>query len=264
MKREHRFKEHFNHWNMDENWAKRQRISKALAGGLIVTAGSLILAKQMGAPLPHWLFSWEMILISIGFVSLVKHQFKRMGGYIMVFIGSTFKLHDIFPNVVDTKILWPVIIIFIGAYMIFKSLFGGQKKKYVQDKIDAFGNVNDEDFVQATAILGGATNKVVNKNLKGVSVTSVMGGVELNMTQADFDKELTMNIDCVMGGVSLLIPSDWKVVSDVTTILGGMDDKRVPNSLDLIVEPKVLIIKGTCVMGGIELDSYDKSDSKNW
>jgi hypothetical protein len=84
------------------------------------------------------------------------------------------------------------------------------------------------------------------------------------MIQADFEKELTINIECVMGGVSLLIPSNWKVVADVTTILGGMDDKRVPDNLDLIAEPKTVFIKGTCVMGGIELDSYDKSDSKNW
>lgn len=264
MRKENRFKERFNNLQMDENWEKRQRTSKTIAGLFIVTAGSLILAKQMGVEIPHWVLSWEMILIAVGFVSLIKHQFKRMGGYILILIGSVFMLQDVMPDLINQKFLWPVLIIFFGIVMIFKSLFRGQKKKSVQDKYEKFGNVTDEDVIQASAILGGVTNKVVNKNLKGVSITSIMGGAEINMIQADFEKELTINIECVMGGVSLLIPSNWKVVADVTTILGGMDDKRVPDNLDLIAEPKTVYIKGTCVMGGIELDSYDKSDSKNW
>ena len=264
MEREHRLKKRFSELRMDENWQKRQRVGKITAGIFVITAGVLILMSQMGMVLPHWLLSWKMILIAAGVVNLIKHQFRHLAGYILIAIGGTFILSETMPNVVDPKFLWPFLIIFIGASMIFKSLFRGQKKKYVQDKMENFGNINDEDFIQATAILGGTTNKIVNKNLKGVSITSIMGGAEINMTQADFDKELTVNIECVMGGVTLLVPSDWKVMANVTSILGGMDDKRVPQNLDLIVEPKTLIIKGTCVMGGIELDSYDRSNTKNW
>jgi len=264
MKRHEKFNYDLNNLQMDENWEKRQKISKIVAGLFIVAAGTLILFKQMGVYIPHWLLSWKMILIAIGFVSLIKHKFSGVGGYIMILIGATFMLQDMFPELISSRFLWPIIIIFVGLFMIFKTLFKGKNKYSSWKKDQSFEYINNEDYIHATAILGGTTNKIVNKNLQGVSITSIMGGAEINMTQADFEKELIVNIDCVMGGVSLLVPSSWKVVSNVTTILGGMDDKRTPDNLDLISEPKTLFIKGTCVMGGIELDSYDKANSKNW
>lgn len=104
----------------------------------------------------------------------------------------------------------------------------------------------------------------MSKNLKGISVTSVFGGVELNLTQADFEKEATIDVTCALGGVTMVVPSSWKVIADMTTILGGIDDKRNPDSIELIANPKTLYIKGTCIMGGIEIDNYDNTDSKTW
>lgn len=264
MRKENKFKQHFNNLQMDANWEKRQRTGKILSGFFIIIAGFLILLKQMGIEIPHWILSWEMILIVIGFITLIKHSFKKMSGYILILIGATFMLHDLLPDYINPKLLWPILIISIGFSMVLKSLFKDTKKMSFLNEVNAESSLNDDDYVQVSAVLGGATNIVVSKNLKGMSITSVMGGAEINLTQADFEKEATINLTCFMGGVTLLVPSTWKVISDLTTVLGGVDDKRSPDNLDLILEPKTLYIKGTCVMGGIELDSYDESDSKNW
>ena len=264
MKRETQFKNRFNNLNMDANWEKRHKTGKILAGLFIIIAGILILLKQMGTEIPHWILSWEMILIVVGFVSLIKHSFKKTSGYVLILIGATFMLHDFMPDYINPRFLWPVLIIFIGLTMILKSLFRDNKNQPFLKDVNAESSLNDEDYIQVSAVLGGATNKVVSKNLKGISITSVLGGAEVNLTQADFEKEATIQVTCFMGGVTMVVPSTWKVISDMTTVLGGIDDKRSPDSLDLILKPKTLYIKGTCVMGGIELDSYDKSDSKNW
>lgn len=264
MEKETQFKNRFNNLSMDSNWEKRQRIGKILAGFFIIIAGFLILLKQMGTEIPHWILSWEMILIVIGVITLIKHNFKKTSGYVLILIGATFMLHDLLPDYINPKLLWPILIIFIGASMILKSLFKDQKKQTFLNDMNADSALNDEDYIQVSAVLGGATNKVVSKNLKGISITSVLGGAEVNLTQADFEKEATINVTCFMGGVTMVVPSTWKVISDMTTVLGGFDDKRSPDNLDLLLKPKTLYIKGTCLMGGIELVSYEKPNSKSW
>jgi len=264
MKKETQFKNRFNNLNMDANWEKRHKTGKILAGFFIIIAGFLILLKQMGTEIPHWILSWEMILIVIGVITLIKHNFKKTSGYVLILIGATFMLHDFLPDYINPRFLWPVLIIFIGLTMILKSLFRDNKNHAFLKDVNADSSLNDEDYIQVSAVLGGATNKVVSKNLKGISITSVLGGAEVNLTQADFEKEATIQVTCLMGGVTMVVPSTWKVISDMTTVLGGFDDKRSPDNLDLLLKPKTLYIKGTCVMGGIELVSYDKSNSKNW
>jgi len=127
MVKENKFKKYFSNLNSEENWEKKQRIGKLLTGFAIVLAGSLILIKQMGIHLPNWLLSWEMILIVVGFISLIKNNFKKVSGYILVLIGGTFILHDLIPEIINPRLLWPVIIIFVGFSMILKS-FNNKKE----------------------------------------------------------------------------------------------------------------------------------------
>ena len=58
-----------------------------------------------------------------------------------------------------------------------------------------------------------------------------------------------------MGGTRLIVPSHWNVISEVVSVFGGIDDKRVlqPSSFNA---DKVLIIKGTSFMGGVDISSY--------
>ncbi len=263
MEREHRFKKRFMEMRMDENWQRRQRVGKITAGIFVIAAGVLVLIGQMGVPLPHWLLSWKMILIAAGVVNLIKHQFRHLAGYIMVTIGGTFMLSEMMPNMFNPQFLWPVLIIFIGASMIAKSIFGGRKKKFWEETVSS-NELDDSDFIEANAYFGGVTKKIVSKNLRGASVSAVFGGTEINLMQADFEKETNVEVTCVFGGVTLIVPSDWKLVSEATTVFGGIDDQRHPSNPELIENQKTIRLKGNCVFGGIELHSYDKSASKNW
>ena len=53
------------------------------------------------------------------------------------------------------------------------------------------------------------------------------------------------------------MPSHWKVKSDLTSVFGGIDDQRPSMVLEYISEDKVLVLKGACVFGGIEIHSYN-------
>jgi hypothetical protein len=92
---------------------------KALTGYILIILGTFLLADQLGARLPEWIISWPMLLITIGVISGVKHQFKRPGAFFMIFIGMVFLLDNYFLNV-SFSIVWPALLIGAGSWLIIK------------------------------------------------------------------------------------------------------------------------------------------------
>jgi predicted membrane protein len=108
--------------------------------------------------------------------------------------------------------------------------------------------------VDSTAIFGGVHKKIVSKNFKGGDVTSIMGGTELDLTQADFTGVVRLEVTQVMGGTKIIVPAHWEVRTEVNAIFAGFEDKRQQPA---VTNPdKVLILDGTSVFGGIELKNF--------
>lgn len=242
---------------MDENWESRQRNAKILTAVIIIAVGILILLKQTGMYIPHWILSWEMILITIGVVMLIKHNFKKTGAYVMILIGSLFLLNDAIPDLIEARFIWPIVIITIGISMLIKYVFVPSKQKNFTNNETDFKDIPSEDYVQSAAFFSGITKKIVSKNFKGANITSVFGGNEINLSQADFSGEAVLDVSCIFGGVTLIIPSHWKLKSDLTSIFGGIEDQRPSVLNDSIGDEKTIILKGVCVFGGIEIHSYN-------
>lgn len=113
---------------------------------------------------------------------------------------------------------------------------------------------SSDDFIDSTAIFVGVHKKIVSKNLRGGDITSIMGGTELDLTQADFNGMVKLDVTQVMGATKILVPPHWEVRSEVNALFAGYEDKRQQPA---VVNPdKVLILQGTSVFGGIELKNY--------
>jgi hypothetical protein len=74
-----------------------QRRGKVVGGILVVAAGSLFLARELGADIPHWLFTWKTFLIALGIITGVKHNFRNAWWFFLVAIGGVFLLGDFYP-----------------------------------------------------------------------------------------------------------------------------------------------------------------------
>ena len=55
---------------------------------------------------------------------------------------------------------------------------------------------------------------------------------------------------CVFGGSTLIVPADWNVKVEMFSIFGGFEDKRVTGQVDY---NKTLILKGVAIFGGGEV-----------
>ena len=117
------------------------------------------------------------------------------------------------------------------------------------------GSDADAEYIEINAVFGSANKLVLSKNFKGGEVNSFMGGAEINLLQADIKQPVHLEINTVFGGTKLIVPANWNVKNSITAVLGGLEDKRNPN----IANPdpnKILILKGACVFGGIEIKNF--------
>lgn len=260
-----------NRWESRNDEVRNSRVNhsrrkKSFFGLAVILFGVWWLLRRMDIEIvPDWVMTWPMILIIIGLFQLISHGFRSVGGYIMVFIGSVFLAKNAFniPITIEPY-FWPVVVIFIGIIIFFKPghRSGGRhgcKKKSWDNSSNIAGNGGTEeepnDRIDTLVVMGGTSKEIISKNFKGGELTAVMGGAELYFGNADIVSSAQLDITLIMGGIKLVVPSNWDVVVNTTNLLGGVEDKRktLPNTT---AEMKILTITGTVIMGGIEIKTY--------
>jgi len=242
---------------------------KHLIGGIIVlTIGVLFLFKNfdiLSPELRYYLFSWKTLLIGIGVLNLLLSN-NRVGGIILIAIGTFFWLPDIFDlSVRAGQLFWPVVLIIIGVSLLLKKNshphhpFRRSSDKNTHTSSDNTINGAEEDYVDDIAIFGGGTKIMTTQNFRGGKMTAIFGGSELNLSRAYLASGRNiLNVFFVFGGSGIIVPSDWNVVVEATPIFGGFSDERyIPKSLKAEEGNKsVLIIRGLVMFGGGEIKSY--------
>lgn len=221
-------------------------------GGLVLVAiGSLLLARQMGVHLPHWLLSWEMIPIGIGLFIGARHSFRFGGWLIPIFIGVAFLIQDEILDFDMRQYFWPIAIISIGLFMILRPRRSRWEKEFVAG---AGTETNGGDTLDSSIVFGGVKKNIISKNFQGGRIETLFGGTDLNLMQADFTGTIVINFNIAFGGSKLVVPPQWNVRNEITAILGGIEDKR-PLVQDADAN-KVLVLKGTVMFGGVEIKSH--------
>ena len=259
---------------------------KVFAGMILLVVGTLLLFQRFGMLFPGWLFSWPVFFIVGGLFLGFRHNFRNPAWFILVTIGVLFLIERLIPSLDAHDFIWPIIIILLGIWMIFgrnnrpyrrqphlpyePELNPAHPDYYPETHLSDSGlapdpayayttdytnRISNEDFLHATAILGGVKKIIVSKNFQGGDITNFMGGSEINLTQADIQGRVIIDITQLMGGTKLVVPSNWNVVSEMISIFAGLDDKRLIQPGNFNPE-KVLIIKGTSIMGGVDIRSY--------
>lgn len=251
-------------WN---KWDKEHKRGKRIGGVVIVIVGILFLAKELGAVFPAWLFTWKMLLIAIGLVIGIKHGFRNPKWLIPVAVGGAFLASDLFPELALRTFLWPLMIIALGLFIIFKphrrrhmSWKRWQKheryRNHCENQWHSQTESNNEDSIDFTSFMGGIKKNILSKNFKRGDITVIFAGTELNFSQADFNEKAELDITTVFGGTLLIVPANWEIKSEVVCAFGSVEDKRIIQPITGTENRKVLTLRGTVFMGGIEIKNY--------
>lgn len=249
----------------------RDKENGRVIGGLILVAvGVTLLLRNMGFFMPHWLFSWPMILILVGIYSGFKHNFRNNSWIILIGIGSFFLVSKFIPSLSLEPMFWPLVI--IGAGIVFILRPGGNNWTGIKsdDRYNSWKNgstgvmqreqneasIDSSDYLVVRSVFSGVNKNVVSKNFQGGRISCVFGGTEIDLTQAEITGPVILKFEVVFGGAKLVVPAHWAVQNEIDGIFHGVDDKRSFNPSASINPDKVLILKGSAVFGGIEIRSY--------
>lgn len=136
--------------------------------------------------------------------------------------------------------MWPALLVFFGLFLVWQGLSGPRRRP--------IGDSNA--FVSATAVLGGVARGNNSSAFRGGDLTAVMGGCEIDLRHASIDGEAVLDVFALWGGIEMRVPEDWTVVSRITPILGGVDDKTRPPQA---ASRHRLVLRGFVVMAGVEI-----------
>lgn len=236
---------------MERKYSHKDPTMKKIVFGLVViTAGVLWLLRNSGMiddATAEIIFSWPMVLISIGFIGL----FGKQKGFpvVLLLVGAFYlyaRMYDI--PFEFKKMFWPALIIVIGIFITLKAL------KLIDPNKKLKGGEKSNDIIDETHIFGGNEYTLHSKKFQGGEITAVFGGTKINLLECELaEGEHEIDLTAVFGGFSLIIPSDWHIKVDITSVFGGVVDKRI--NTGAIDETRTLFIKGVAVFGGGEIKS---------
>src|ERR1051325_1999820 len=231
----------------------RERRSSRLTGrlvfgALLVTLGLLWTLQNLGlADADQVLRWWPALVIGYGLLRLTGLDGTRRvtSGVLFVLAGSWMLLRELGIVQVSIFRLWPVFMIAIGSSLVWRSMRGPAASA---DPSDA------RAYPRPFAFLGGNVRTIDSQELVGLEATAVMGGVEADLRGARArGSEVTAEVFAWWGGIDLVVPPDWRVVSEVVPIMGGVDDRTRPADGTATT---TLIVRGVSevvpIMGGVD------------
>lgn len=218
---------------------------------------------------------WPLLLIGLGLTRLLAPGRREdyVGGVVLLFLGSAFLLRALHVPWFRLRLIWPGLLVVLGATLIWQALrgkrggaaswFPGHSEQ--KEASGAAGGTSSDpgplgakqpdsaNVLQEFALMGGGERVVRSQDFAGGEVTAIMGGFEIDLRAAGMTGDTaTVEVFTVFGGVEFKVPPDWNVVANGTPILGMFTDST-KRMADGVKPSKTLILRGTAIMGGVEV-----------
>ncbi len=228
---------------------------RIMLGGVLIILGGIFLLNTMDIlhfRFAYVVFSWPFAMLVIGLFVLINTEKKFLGG-VLTGIGGLFLIERIFPEVdYDGGIVIPLFLIILGAYIIFK------KRRIDTDTGQQFETSKiNKDKIDDVSIFGGGNKIISSNNFQGGNITAIFGGSEINLMNCQLaEGDIVLDVLCVFGGTTIIVPKEWNVVMNVTSILGGFSNKAIRNPSVVIDQSRTLHVKGLAMFGGGEIKTY--------
>ncbi len=210
----------------DEHREKRHEHltnNRIIIGVVLVLAGLALVIKNTGFfPdfIDHVIFSWPMLLVAIGLIMTLGAS-EKTGGIIVMAVGGFFMIPLVFRETFHMyNMFWPSIFIIIGIIFIVT-------KRRGWGSVTSKGIAGD-DYVDYVNVFSGGERQIVSQNFQGGKISRRFSEA-LSLTlqrQSWLPAEMYLEIACVFGGATIIVPDTWYVTIEVTPVLGGFSDTR--------------------------------------
>jgi len=237
-----------------KKYRENRQKNRVFFGMGIVIVGILLFLHEMGI-LPYFNIedSWPAILIIIGVLIGLRTGFRRNAWWILILIG----IANLTPQFMimgkpSSNFVWPAAIIVVGIAIALRSR---RDRCYPHAPMDS--TVNTDSTLNIDVTFGGKKEIVTSKDFNGGNVSVTFAGCEINLNQADITApSAVMLFQVSFGGVELVVPSHWEVQNEINPSFGSVEDARTIQTGTISENKKVLILRGNCSFGSIEIKSY--------
>jgi hypothetical protein len=227
-------------------------LPRIVAGLFFLTLGTLFVLDNMGT-IEFWDLGrfWPVFVIAFGLARMAQGR-GRTFGLIVTLFGAWALLDTLDILEFDWHYFWPGVLVLMGLGMLWRGFRGGGP--LAGAGVGRAGSGDDPSAaISALAILGGVQRRSTAQSFRGGDLTAILGGCDLDLRQAAPAPEgAVLDAFAVWGGIDIKVPPDWTVVIQGFPFLGGLVDSRTGAQPD---PAKRLILRGTAIMGGIEVKS---------
>ncbi len=214
----------------------------------MILLGSLLLLDQLDVyPFDNALaFFWPTIFAIIGVKGLIdnpgRNTIFKSG---LVLVSGLLILRTLEIISFGWEIVFPFILIGLGLSFLIDNSFFNRDKTITEhsSQLDEF------------TMFGGGDRRVSSSDFRGGTITTVFGGIELDLTSSQLQEDALIDVSVVFGGVSLIIPAEWPVDIKVLPVFGGTEDTRPKADT---YTAKKLTITGSVAFGGLEVKDRKK------
>jgi Domain of unknown function (DUF5668) len=237
-------------------------VPRLLIGAFLVLMGVLLALEQLGwVEASHLMRFWPVLVILYGLTILQRGGRGVVHGSILVLIGGWLLLNTLhLLTLMPWQFFWPLILVVVGAQFLTRG--HATWRSGPPPSIGATPSANAapssssppaSEHISMVALMSGTKQRVSGAIFRSADMTSVMGGCELDLRDALLaaDGAASVEVFALMGAAHIIVPPSWKVVVQVTPIMGGVEDK----SRAILGGNQFLYIRGTVLMGGVEISN---------
>ena len=168
---------------------------------------------------------WTLFIIVPSVISFFTDK-DKVSSLVTLMVGVVLLLaaQNVFSYEVAWKVILALILVVIGISIIVKTILKNKCNKEMEAKIKEAEVVDKaESFV---AVFSGSEKKYKDEVFEGANLVAVFGGVDLDLTQAKFEKDTVIKAFALFGGIDIKVPDNVQVKMKSGFMFGGANDER--------------------------------------
>ncbi|HCC35842.1 MAG TPA: hypothetical protein DEQ02_09540 [Ruminococcaceae bacterium] len=231
----------------------RKTVKNVLWGLFFIAAAALVVFQQLGYLEGIGIIS---LLITILLIPILIKSLVHVNFFGIFFTAALLLIVYMRPLNLTMLTPWPILaaalLLSIGFSIIFKKaqlfgMFGIKGHGDFSEKVDYYEE-SDLNFSEA---FGASSKYLDGKTLRRAHIKTSFGGMKIYFNSAELNPEgAAIKFECSFSGIEIYVPNQWKVLNNIQTALGGVDEK---NRSHISADSPVLTLEGTLVFGGIEI-----------
>ena len=190
---------------------------------------------------------WPLIVILIGVAKWFDPSSSKVAATIIALVGVGLLLDTLDYWNFDPGDFFPLLIALLGAKLVM-DVFRRRSARPTNTAADP------DSLIHSFAFMSGIGKRSVSRDYRGGDANAIMGGVELDLREAQIapGTEAVLDVFAFWGGIEIKVPTTWHVVSQVMPIMGAFEDTTASTAISAS-GGATLIVRGLAVMGGIEV-----------